>query len=154
MTCYFTFIFIFAVLPLDERTVIVTIPFFLAVIFPFAFTEAIFGFEDRKISLSVAVSGVRVTFTVILLPFFNTADVFFRESFFAVTCPFCTVTLQEAFAPFLLTAVITAVPCFLDVSFPLLLSTFTTAVFEDRHSFMLSPAVKEVTFSAVVLFFT
>ena len=44
--CYFTFIFSFAVLPFADRTVIVTVPFFFAVIFPFAFTEAIFGFED------------------------------------------------------------------------------------------------------------
>ena len=44
--CYFTFIFSFAVLPFADRTVIVTVPFFLAVTFPFAFTEAIFGFED------------------------------------------------------------------------------------------------------------
>ena len=106
---YFTVILQVAFFPLAVFTVIVAVPFFSAFTLPFLSTVATFLLELVQVSLSVEEEGVIVAFKVRVLPFATVALVLFNFTLVAGTF---TVTLQVAFFPPDVFAVIVTVPFF------------------------------------------
>ena len=126
---HLTVTFTVFVIPL-HLTVILQLPFFLAVIFPLLLTIAIFLLDEAYVTVA---DGVVLTVKVFVFPFFRVTLVGVT-----VSVGFFTVTLQVSFTvtasdPFfaLIVAVIVAVPAFFEVTFPDVLLTMATDVLLD-----------------------
>lgn len=143
---FFTVTLQVAFFPLEVFAVMVAVPAFLAVTLPLELTVATFLLEEVQVIFSVAEIGFLVTANVALFPFNKVIFLLLKEMLLVVTLPFCTCTVQLAFAPLLVVTVTVALPVLLvAVSFPLE-STLTIFVLDDFQDATESPFALAASF--------
>lgn len=134
---------------LPDFTVIVVLPFFLAIIFPFAVTTAVFLSEVLYVTFWVDAAGESDGRRVLLDPFFSVSFLGTPLIFLVATDAFLTVTFTVFFKPLASVIVITALPVFfMAVILP---SDFTVTILGllDFHVATESPVARPITFRAV-----
>ena len=114
-----------AFLPLADFTVMTALPAFFAVTCPLLLTVATRLLELFQVSLSDAFAGVRFTLRVAFVPLLSVSFFFWMPSFLVATT-FLTFTWHFTWMPLPDLTVITALPAFTAVIFPL---AFTFATF-------------------------
>ena len=130
---------------------ITAVPALLAVTVPLADTVAtsLLLLLQLTLLLSVVFSGSTVAVSLYVLPSTIPTVLSLRRTSVTGICFFSTVTVQPALFPFVLVAVITAVPALLAVTVPLA-STVATASLLLLHVMLLFSALSGVTVAANV----
>ena len=150
--CFFsTFTVQPALFPFVLVAVITAVPALLAVTFPLASTVATASLLLLQLTflLSVVFSGSTVAVSLYVLPSTIPTVLSLRRTSVTGICFFSTFTVQPALFPFVLVAVITAVPALLAVTVPLT-STIATASLLLLHVMLLFSAFSGVTVAANV----
>ena len=116
-------------------TVIVTFPAFLAVIFPDELTEAIDLLDDEYVTDCCDVTGVNTGLIVYVFVPLRRSVTFVLLTLRAVVLivPFCTFTLQLAFAPLFIVTAILQEPTFLPFTLPVVALIARIDLFEQVH---------------------